>query len=98
MSYGGQVKLPSSSALKEIMDAYKRKIEAGILPPDPMRILEAILRAAPTIEHLLPIPPILEYIHSTFTQPVVESLPRLPMTSDYPAYEWLKWYKEELRL
>ena len=86
------------NALREIMDKYKAKIESGILPPDPARIIEFVLRIAPMLEHLLPIPPILEYVHSNFTQPVVESLPRLPMTSDFPAYEWMKWYKEEFQL
>jgi hypothetical protein len=46
----------------------------------------------------LPIPPILEIIHSDITSKVIEALPRLPMTSDPPIYEWKKWIKEEFRL
>jgi hypothetical protein len=92
------IKPPSTAALKEIIDTYKSKIESGILPPDPARIIEFILRSFVTLEHLLPIPPILEYVHTSFTKPMVESLPRLPMTSDYPEFMFLKWVKEELRL
>ena len=89
-----EVKLPSSNSVKQILDDYKTKIEAGILPPDPARIAEFALRAPVTVEHLLPIPPVLEYIHKNFTEPLVKSLPRLPMTSDFPEEEWLHWIKE----
>jgi hypothetical protein len=92
-----EIKLPRASALREIIDKYKEKIESGILPPDPLRVIEFILRGPAAIEHLLPIPPILEYIHSNFTKPIVEALPRLPLTSDYPEFEWLKWLKEEFK-
>lgn len=92
-----EVRLPSPNALKDIIDDYKTKIEDGILPPDPARVAEYVLRLPVTVEHVLPIPPILEYVHSHFTQPLVESLPRLPMTSDFPEYEWMKWIKEEWR-
>ena len=99
MSYGGRtVKLPSTSAISDIINTYKNKIEAGILPPDPARIVEFILRLPVEVEHMLPIPPVLEYVHSNFTRPLVESLPRLPMTSEPHEFEWLKWIKEELRI
>jgi len=87
-----------AGAIKEIIDIYKTKLEAGILPPDPARLIEWILRAPVGLEHLLPIPPILEYVHANFTRPLVEALPRLPMTSEPHEFEWLKWIKEELRL
>jgi hypothetical protein len=92
------VKLPSASGAREIIDKYKDKIESGIIPPDPARMVEFFLRIPVTVEHLLPIPPVVEYVHSNFTQPLVESLPRLPMTSEPPIFEWMKWIKEELKL
>jgi len=92
------VKLPGTSSVKEIIDTYKTKIEAGIIPPDPARIIEYLLRGPVGIEHLLPIPPVLEYVHAYFTRPMVEALPRLPMTSEPHEYEWMKWIKEELKL
>jgi len=93
-----EVKLPSAGGLRDIMDKYKEKIEGGILPPDPARLVEFVLRIPVEVEHLLPIPPMLEYVHSNFTNPLVEALPRLPMTSEPHKFEWLKWVKEELRL
>jgi hypothetical protein len=92
------VKMPSPAGIKEVMDIYKSKLEGNILPPDPVRIIEAVLRIPVTIEHLLPIPPILEYVHASFTRPLVESLPRLPMTADFPEFSWLKWIKEEFKV
>lgn len=92
------VRLPSAEGAREIIDKYKSKIEGNIFPPDPLRIIEGILRIPVTVEHILPIPPVLEYVHSNFTQPLVEALPRLPMTADLPEYRWLEWKKEELKL
>lgn len=80
--------------MSRLLDLYKRKLERGVLPPDPARIIELILRTLPTIEHILPIPPILEKVHSELTYPLVESLPRLPMTSDFPEVEWKRWIRE----
>ncbi|RLG85006.1 MAG: hypothetical protein DRO39_06595 [Thermoprotei archaeon] len=93
-----EVKLPGPSGLREIIERYKSKIEGGILPPDPARIVEFVLRLPVEVEHVLPIPPLLEYVHSNFTRPLVEALPRLPMTSDFHEWEWLKWVREELKL
>jgi hypothetical protein len=93
-----EIRMPTTSSIREIIDKYKTKIESGILPPDPVRIIEFALRGPITIEHLLPIPPILEYVHTNFTRPMVEALPRLPLTSDFPEYEWLKWIKEEWKI
>jgi hypothetical protein len=59
-----EIKPPSTSALKDIIDIYKVKIESGILPPDPARIIELVLRIPVEVEHLLPIPPVTEYIHT----------------------------------
>jgi len=92
------VKAPTTAAIREIMDIYKVKLESGVLPPDPARIIEFALRIPVEIEHALPVPPILEYVHTNFTKPMVESLPRLPMTSDFHEFEWLKWIKEEFRV
>ena len=92
-----EIKTPSTSALKEIIDTYKVKIESGILPPDPARIIEFVLRIPVEVEHLLPIPPVTEYIHTNFTKPMVESLPRLPLTSEPHEFKWLEWIKEEFK-
>ncbi|RLE62835.1 MAG: hypothetical protein DRJ47_10105 [Thermoprotei archaeon] len=88
----------SSSNIKTILDMYKAKLEAGILPPDPLRIIEFMLRIPVEVEHVLPIPPVLEYIHSNFTRPMIEAAPRLPMTSDFHEFEWMKWLREEFRI
>jgi hypothetical protein len=93
-----EIRFPDRGSIGGIVDTYKTKLESGVLPPDPLRLLEFALRAPPTIEHMLPIPPILEIIHSDITSRVIEALPRLPMTSDPPVYEWKRWIKEEFRL
>lgn len=93
-----EIRLPTATALRDIIDKYKAKLEGNMLPPDPARIVEFILRIPVEAEHVLPIPPILETIHSSFTRPLVESLPRLPMTADFHEFEWLKWIKEEFRV
>ena len=85
--------------LSKLMELYTRKLkEGGILPPDPLRVAERILRIPVEIEHVLPVPPVLEYIHSRFTEPAVQAAPRLPMTMDFPEFEYLKWIPEELKL
>jgi hypothetical protein len=89
---------PPSATIREILDKYKEKLEGNILPPDPARIIEWVLRFPVEAEHILPIPPILENIHSSFTRPLVESLPRLPMTADYHEFVWMKWIKEEFKV
>ncbi len=91
------IKSPTSG-IRDVIDTYKVKLESGILPPDPARVVEIALRIPPTVEHLLPVPPLIEYIHQNVTTPVVESLPRLPMTSEAPVSELLKWVKEEFRI
>jgi len=80
--------------LEEISEMYKEKVSASVLPPDPLRVVKGILRVPVTIEHLVPIPPLLESIHSNMTEPLIEELPRLPLTSDFPVHEWKKWIKE----
>lgn len=88
-------KFKPTTKVSEMIDTYKRKIEAGILPPDPARIVEAILRIPPAIEHTTPLPPILETIHDEVTSKVVESLPRLPMTRAPPVFKWREWIRGE---
>jgi len=90
-----EVRAPSAAAINEIMDIYRRKIEGGLLPPDPARIVERILRIPVEIEHAVPVPPILEYAHTKVVKPFVESLPRLPYTSDFHEAAFLAWIKEE---
>jgi len=86
----------TTETLRELFDIYRDKLESGILPPDPARIVERILRIPVEIEHVLPIPPFLEYVHSRITRRIVEALPRLPLTSDFPEFTWLEWIKEAL--
>jgi hypothetical protein len=93
-----EIRFPDKGSVSQLLDLYKEKLEGGILPPDPARTVEALLRVPVSVEHLLPIPPILEKVHSDFTGKLIESLPRLPMTSDFPVTEWRKWIKEEFKL
>jgi hypothetical protein len=80
--------------LTKITDSYKKKVEASVLPPDPLRIVEAVMRIPPSIEHMLPLPPIIETVHSEVIFPFIESLPRLPLTSEPPVFKWGEWIKE----
>jgi hypothetical protein len=93
-----EIKFPDKGSVSQMLDLYKEKLEGGVLPPDPARIVEALLRVPVGVEHLLPIPPVLEKVHSEFTEKLTESLPRFPMTSDCPVVEWKKWIKEDFRL
>jgi len=86
MAFGG--------ALQEEIDYYKRKIEKSALPPDPLRIVEAVLRIPPTVEHVLPVPPVIERVHAEVVKPAIEKAPRLPLTGDFPEFEFLKWIEE----
>ncbi|MEM4975869.1 MAG: hypothetical protein QXT64_00920 [Desulfurococcaceae archaeon] len=89
-------KLKPGTKISELTEAYKRKVESSILPPDPARLVELVLRTLPMIEHMLPVPPILETIHDEVASKLVESLPRLPLTSEPPVIKWKEWVKEEL--
>jgi len=80
--------------IEDITETYKKKISASILPPDPLRIFKAVLRGPVMVEHILPIPPVLESIHSNVTEPLIEELPRLPLTGDFPIHRWKEWLKE----
>jgi hypothetical protein len=87
-------KIKATEKISEVTETYKRKVEASILPPDPARIVELVMRVPPSIEHMLPIPPVLESVHSDVVQPLVESLPRFPLTSEPPAFKFKEWVKE----
>jgi len=87
-------KIEPTKKISEIAETYKRKLEAGMLPPDPARVVEYVLRGLPSLEHILPIPPLLEKIHSEVVEPLVEALPRLPLTSEPPKFKWKEWVKE----
>lgn len=76
------------------MDLYKNKIEKSILPPDPLRVVKTALRIPVTVEHILPVPPFLEKIHSEVVEPGIEKAPRLPLTGDFPKFKWKEWIKE----
>lgn len=83
-----------ATTLSKIMDKYKEKIEGGILPPDPARNIRRVLDFIVETEHALPVPPVIETIHKEVTVPLIEKLPRLPMTAEFTSKEWLKWKKE----
>ena len=84
-----------SRTLEQEMMLWQRKMMKGVLPPDPARIVKNVLAIPPMIEHAIGIlPPVIEKVHSEFTEPMVEKLPRLPLTSDFPIKEWLKWLRE----
>ena len=78
-----------------VREAFGRKVEASILPPDPARLIAmGIMRIPPYVEHMLPVPPVIETIHSEIVEPIVESLPRLPLTSEPPSITWGVWVRE----
>ena len=77
--------------IDELLKLYTNKLSKSILPPDPLRVVEFVLRVPVTVEHVLPIPPVLEKVHSEITEPVIESLPRLPFTGDFPEFKWKEW-------
>ncbi|MCR8463640.1 MAG: hypothetical protein QXH55_05630 [Candidatus Korarchaeota archaeon] len=87
-------KIRPTEKISDIVDTYKKKIESSVIPPDPARILEFIMRGPPTVEHILPIPPVLETIHSEITTKFIEALPRFPLTSDPPIFKWKEWIKD----
>ena len=80
--------------LEEEITEWTEKIQKGILPPDPARIVREGLEAPLEIEHVVPIPSIVEDVHAERVEPAIEDLPRLPMTSDFPIEKWLKWRRE----
>lgn len=80
--------------INEEMRVWMDKLQKSLLPPDPARIVEAVLEVPATIEHVLPVPPVIERVHSEFTEPMVEKLPRLPLTGDFPIKKWKEWIKE----
>ena len=83
--------------ISKIMEKYKEKIEAGVLPPDPARVLKRFpLDLYADIEHVLPVPPIVETIHKEVVVPLIEKMPRFPMTAEFTFKDWLKWKKEKI--
>jgi len=53
-----------------------------------------VLRIPPTVEHVLPVPPVIERVHAEVVKPAIEKAPRLPLTGDFPEFEFLKWIEE----
>lgn len=81
-------------SIEEFIGSFTKKIQKGVLPPDPARSATEVLRLPATTEHASPLPPLIEKVHTNFTEPAVKDLPRLPMTNDFPVREWLKWKEE----
>jgi len=71
------------SSIRDFTSGFEEKINKGVLPPDPARIVKEILEIPAEIEHATPLPPLIEKIHNEITKPMVERLPRLPMTADF---------------
>lgn len=85
-----------SQELDEFFREYEKKLKAGILPPDPARVVVEMLSTYPEIEHVLPIPPVIEKVHAEVVEPTIEKLPRLPMTADFPIRAWKKYRIEKV--
>lgn len=90
-----QISLPSGDALRQILDEFKAKIEAGVLPPDPAEVIDYLLSIGAALEHVIPVPPLIEYIQVNVVDPFAASLPKLPLTATFPKEEWLKYTKVE---
>jgi len=74
------------SSIRETISEFESKIREGVLPPDPARIGKEVLEVIPEIEHATPLPPLIEKIHKDLGAPLIEKLPRLPMTRDFGKY------------
>jgi len=86
-----------SKTINKIMNRYKDKIRGGVLPPDPARVLKVFpFDFGADIEHVLPVPPIIETIHSELLVPLVEKMPRFPMTAEFAFRRWLEWKQEKI--
>jgi len=74
------------TSIRDAVSEFERKIREGVLPPDPARIVKEVLEIPAEIEHATPLPPLIEKIHKDIGIPLVEKLPRLPMTRDFGDY------------
>ena len=70
------------SRIREAVSEFESKLREGVLPPDPARIVKEVLEIPAEVEHATPLPPLIEKIHRDIGIPLVEKLPRLPMTRD----------------
>jgi len=73
-------------SIRDAVSEFEEKLKEGVLPPDPARILKEILEIPAEIEHATPLPPLIEKIHKEIGEPLIEKLPRLPMTRDFGKY------------
>jgi hypothetical protein len=89
----GQIRVPTPNALNEIMRNYEEKIKNELLPPDPANLADVLLRIPVELEHMIPIPPVLGYLHENYVEPALEALPKLPMTSTVPPESFLRYFK-----
>ncbi|MCD6418266.1 hypothetical protein J7M00_05735 [bacterium] len=71
------------NSIKEATYEFEKKLKEGVLPPDPARIIKEILEIPAEIEHATPLPPLIEKVHKELGEPLIEKLPRLPMTRDF---------------
>jgi len=74
------------NSIREAVSEFERKIREGVLPPDPARIVKEVLEIPAEIEHATPLPPLIEKLHKEIGEPLIEKLPRLPMTRDFGKY------------
>lgn len=74
------------NSLRDVLSEYEEKLREGVLPPDPARVIANILEDIPELEHATPLPPLIEKIHKEIILPLIEKLPRLPLTRDFGKY------------
>jgi len=74
------------SRIREAVSEFESKRREGVLPPDPARIVKEVIEIPAEVEHTTPLPPLIEKIHRDIGIPLVEKLPRLPMTRDFGKY------------
>jgi len=65
-----------------------KELTDKILPPDPARILEAILDVPASVEHTTPLPPIIERAHKEVATFIEEKLPRLKQMGEMETRKW----------
>jgi len=80
--------------IEEFTRGFTNKVQKGVLPPDPARVIVEGLREGANLEHVSPLPPLIERVQKEFTEPGLKELPRLPLTSDFPVREWMTWKEE----
>jgi len=80
-----------SEVIDRILVEFKEKVTTNLLPPDPARIIDHFVEEGAVIEHIIPLPPIIETIHAEIHNLVETKLPRLDQMAATP-FEGYKSY------